>query len=96
MQMIINRATVVSLSCVGFVAAGAFWISALAKDVQANADQLKYAFTVRQSFEAEMLSNVKDLTKTMGEIQKQSAAVDAKVTIILNWADAERRYLKNP
>lgn len=94
-KTIVTPETLVPLSCIGIVATCAFWMAGLANDVSTAKETIERMKADRTSIEAEIIQQMASQAATMSEIQAQAAATDAKVTILLQWAESGRRMRSN-
>ena len=83
--------TLVPLSLLTVIGGLVFWAASLAKEVQANTQQMQKMQGDHSSLEAEIFQRMEHATTVMSEIQISLAATEAKVGLLVDYAKEERR-----
>lgn len=83
MSNVLGPTTLVPLSAIAAVFASAFWISGLAKDVQALGAEVTRLKSNQDTIEAEIIQQLKSQAITLQEVQIQAAKSETKLSTLI-------------
>ena len=89
-EVTLTKSTLIPVSFVCIVVSASFWISGLAKDVQAASNEIARMRSDRGSLEAEIIQEMKNQAITMQQLEIKAALLDSKLTLLLQIAKENR------
>jgi uncharacterized protein YqfA (UPF0365 family) len=90
-EVTLTKSTLIPVSFVFIVVSASFWISGLAKDVQASAEEIVRMRSERTSLEAEIIQEMRSQAITMQQLEIKAALLDTKLTLLVQMAKEERK-----